>query len=111
MTTVRVQYPDLLAFATAVFAACGVPAGRDRAAAEALCHGDLTGHASHGPANLTRLYLPLFDEGRADPAAEPLVLADRGAAVLLDARRGLGPCGRRLELVEAAYRIESGVRT
>lgn len=89
-TRVRVPRADLLAFTTAVFAAHGVPAGRARAAAEALCHGDITGAASHGLVNLTRLYLRLLTSGRARPDAEPQVLTDLGATVLLDARGALG---------------------
>ncbi|MGH8906580.1 MAG: Ldh family oxidoreductase [Egibacteraceae bacterium] len=87
---VRVDYEELCVFVARVFAGRGVPAGRARAAAEALCYGDLTGLRSHGLVNLTRLYLPLFDQARVDPRAEPQVIADRGAAVLLDARRALG---------------------
>lgn len=63
--------------------------------------------ASHGLANLTRLYLPLFADGRVEPRAEPEVVADRGAAVLLDARRapGLWSAGAAMDL--AADRAES----
>ena len=87
---VLVPYPELAGFTAEVFARRGLPEGRARVAAEALCYGDLTGLSSHGLANLTRLYLPLLASGRADSGAEPEVLADRGAAVLLDAHRGLG---------------------
>ncbi|MFA1546928.1 Ldh family oxidoreductase [Actinomadura chokoriensis] len=87
---VRVAYTDLLRFAGAVFASLGVPPERARAAARALCYGDLTGMTSHGLANLTRLYLPLFEEGRVNPEAEPRRVVDRGAAVLWDADRALG---------------------
>ncbi|GAA4205500.1 Ldh family oxidoreductase [Actinocatenispora rupis] len=83
-------YSGLLTFTTRVFVARGVPCERARRAAEALCYGDLTGTDSHGLVNLTRLYLPLLDAGRADPRAAPVVLADRGAAVRVDARRALG---------------------
>lgn len=89
-TVIRVRYEDLLSFVAQVFNARGVPTARARAAAKALCYGDLTGLSSHGLANLTRLYLPLFDEARADPHAEPQVVTDRGAAALVDARRALG---------------------
>jgi LDH2 family malate/lactate/ureidoglycolate dehydrogenase len=88
--TVRVPYAELTAFTAAVFEARGVPAPRAATAARALVHGDLTGVTSHGLANLTRLYLPLFDDGRVDPAAEPKTVTDTGAAVLLDAQRALG---------------------
>jgi LDH2 family malate/lactate/ureidoglycolate dehydrogenase len=86
----RASYPELLEFTAAVFAAYGVPSARAHAAARALCYGDLTGMTAHGLANLTRLYLPLLDERRADPCAEPRIVADRGAAVLVDTRRALG---------------------
>ncbi|MGH7644740.1 MAG: Ldh family oxidoreductase, partial [Gemmatimonadales bacterium] len=43
-----------------------------------------------GVVNLTRLYLPLFAEARVQPRAEFQVVADRGAAVLVDAHRTLG---------------------
>jgi LDH2 family malate/lactate/ureidoglycolate dehydrogenase len=86
----RVDYEELLDFTAAVFQSRGVPPARARTAAEALVHGDLTGVTSHGLVNLTRLYLPLFDDGRCDPAAEPRIVTDAGASVLLDARRALG---------------------
>lgn len=89
-SAVRVAYTDLLRFTSAVFASRGVPSERARAAARALCYGDLTGMTSHGLTNLTRLYLPLFEQGRVDPAAEPRRVADTGAAVLLDAGGALG---------------------
>ncbi|MFE9298720.1 Ldh family oxidoreductase [Streptomyces niveus] len=88
--SVRVDLTALTEFTAAVFRHHGLPAGRALTAAHALVHGDLTGITSHGLTNLTRLYLKLFEDGRCDPAAEPEVLADRGAAVLLDARRALG---------------------
>lgn len=87
---VRVRYPELLRFTAEVLAGRGLPAARAATAAEALCYGDLTGLTSHGLTNLTRLYLPLLDEGRADPGAEPETLSDLGAAVLRDDRRALG---------------------
>ncbi|GAB3439338.1 Ldh family oxidoreductase [Actinophytocola sediminis] len=89
-TTIRVGYPDLVDFTTAVFASHGLPGPRAAAAAAALCHGDLTGVRSHGLANLTRLYLPLFAESRVDPRAELAVTRDLGACVMVDANRALG---------------------
>ncbi|QMU71332.1 Ldh family oxidoreductase [Streptacidiphilus sp. P02-A3a] len=109
---VRIRYEELLEFVTDLFALRGLAPERAATAAEALCYGDLTGLSSHGLANLTRLYLPLFDEGRVDPAAEPEILADRGAAVLLDARRALGlwAAGLAMDLaVERAARFGIGL--
>ncbi|KOX12529.1 lactate dehydrogenase [Nocardiopsis sp. NRRL B-16309] len=80
----------MFSFTAAVFTDRGLAPARAHEAARALCHGDLTGLRSHGLANLSRLYLPLFDEGRVDPRAEPRTVRDRGAALLVDARRALG---------------------
>lgn len=87
---VPVDHRELLLAVTAAFTAHGVPAARARAAATALCHGDLAGLGSHGVCNLSRIYLPLLRTGRADPAAELRTVTDLGACVLLDARRALG---------------------
>jgi LDH2 family malate/lactate/ureidoglycolate dehydrogenase len=81
----RVPVGALLDFTAAVLFAHGLPAARATAAAEALCHGDITGSPEHGLTTLARVHLPLLASGRADPDAEPGVAADRGAAVLLDA--------------------------
>ncbi|MDQ0994389.1 Ldh family oxidoreductase [Streptomyces sp. V3I7] len=87
---VLVDHGELLAAVTAAFTAHGLPDRRAHAAAAALCHGDLVGFGSHGVFNLSRLYLPLLRSGRADATAEPRVITDLGACVLLDARRALG---------------------
>lgn len=87
---VRLDYHDLLSFTAGVFAALGLASERASTAAEALCYGDLTGHSSHGLVNLTRLYLPLFEDDRVDPTAELEIVVDRDAAALVDARQGLG---------------------
>jgi LDH2 family malate/lactate/ureidoglycolate dehydrogenase len=102
-TDVRVPYEQLLELATAVFTGRRMPVDRASAAAEALVYGDLAGMRSHGLTNLTRLYLPMLDEKRADAEADPEVLADRGAALLLDARRTLGlwTAGHAMDLAVA----------
>ncbi|MFD7711407.1 Ldh family oxidoreductase [Streptomyces sp. NPDC059786] len=85
-----VDHERLVGAVAGLFAGYGIPPGRAALAAHALCHGDLTGPASHGVANLTRLYLPLLTEGRVDPAAVPRTVADLGACAVVDARRALG---------------------
>jgi LDH2 family malate/lactate/ureidoglycolate dehydrogenase len=99
---VRLDHADLVSFAATLFQRRGVPVARARRAAATLCYGDLAGLSSHGLANLTRLYLPLFEQGRVDPVAEPQVLTDLGACALVDARRALG-------LWAAAEAMESAV--
>ncbi|QWF78430.1 Ldh family oxidoreductase [Amycolatopsis sp. CA-230715] len=86
----RVVGEDLVAFAASVFAAYDLPPERARIAAHALCYGDLAGVKDCGVAELIRTYLPLFDEGQVRPRAEPLVIADRGAAAMVDYRKALG---------------------
>jgi LDH2 family malate/lactate/ureidoglycolate dehydrogenase len=105
-TDVRVRYEDLVTFVTDVLVGQGMRPDHGRSAAEALCYGDLTGLSSHGVANLTRLYLPLFDAGRVDPVAEPEIVTDRGAAVLVDAHRSLGLWAAS-ELMDLAIRRAS----
>ncbi|MFF8018536.1 Ldh family oxidoreductase [Streptomyces sp. NPDC007929] len=89
-TTVLVDHAELTASLTGLFTGHGMPDARARLAADALCHGDLTGLDSHGVFNLTRLYLPLLESGRCDPRADPEALTDLGACVVVDARRALG---------------------
>jgi LDH2 family malate/lactate/ureidoglycolate dehydrogenase len=101
---VRVPVPALIDFTAAVFTAHGVPTARALAAAKALCHGDIVGASSHGLTNLTRIYLPLLESGRAQADAEPQVLADLGATVLLDARGTLGLWQAGEAMDEAARR-------
>jgi LDH2 family malate/lactate/ureidoglycolate dehydrogenase len=86
----RLAHDDLVAVTARVFTAHGVPSDRAKTAATALVYGDLSGVTSHGLTNLTRLYLKLFEDGRVKPDARPRLLADRGAAVMQDADRGLG---------------------
>jgi LDH2 family malate/lactate/ureidoglycolate dehydrogenase len=89
-TTVLVDHAALRTALTGLFARHGIPERRARLAADALCHGDLTGLDSHGVFNLTRQYLPLLESGRCDPRAEPRTLTDLGACAVVDARRALG---------------------
>ncbi|QUF04777.1 Ldh family oxidoreductase [Actinosynnema pretiosum subsp. pretiosum] len=88
--TVVVPHAELLGAVASVFAGRGLARDRAATAAEALCHGDLTGVTSHGLVNLGRLYLPLLDSGRADARADLVVERDLGASVLADGRRALG---------------------
>ncbi|MEV3872024.1 Ldh family oxidoreductase [Streptomyces sp. NPDC049906] len=87
---VLVDHPRLRTALTEFFARHGLPSARAELAADALCHGDLTGHPSHGVFNLARLYLPLLESGRCDPGATPRTLTDLGACALVDAERALG---------------------
>ena len=82
---VTVAYETLIGETAAFFVRLGLPEGRARLAAEALCYGDLTGMDSHGVFNLARLYRPLPEGWLADatgrPVTDPAEL-DRGGAYL-----------------------------
>ncbi|MGV9674966.1 Ldh family oxidoreductase [Nocardia sp. NPDC003482] len=99
-----VDHDELVGFVAKIFAGRGVPADRAALAARALVYGDAAGLGSHGLANLTRLYLPLFDDRRVAPAADPTVVADRGAAAVVDAQRTLGLWTASAMLDDAAER-------
>ena len=86
----RVRADELVTLVAHVLAAHGFPEARARIAAEALCHGDLTGSPHTGVAELARIHLPLLETGHVVPDAEPLMIADRGAAALIDYRRASG---------------------
>lgn len=85
-----VDYAAMEQFVTSVFESYAVPEQRAQRSAAALLYGDLTGMNSHGIANLVRLYLPMFDEGRVSATAELDVVSDSGACLVVDANKTLG---------------------
>ena len=105
-----VPHDALHRLVTDLFAERGVPPQRAELAAAALCHGDLCGFDSHGVFNLERLYLPKFEAGRIDPAAEPEVVTDLGACAAVDAHRALGLWSAAEAMDDAADRAaEHGI--
>ncbi|MBB4686962.1 Ldh family oxidoreductase [Amycolatopsis jiangsuensis] len=86
----RVPADELVTLVSLVLTAHGFPDARARMAAEALCHGDLTGAPDTGVQQLLQLHLPAVESGFVSPGAEPLLIADRGAAALIDYRRASG---------------------
>jgi (2R)-3-sulfolactate dehydrogenase (NADP+) len=58
------------------------------ATARALIYADLRGLSSHGVSRLP-MYVAQLRNGRVDPRAQPVLVADRGAAVLVDGADGL----------------------
>ncbi|MYW97148.1 Ldh family oxidoreductase [Amycolatopsis rubida] len=86
----RVPADELVTLVSAALMAQGFPEERARPAAEALCHGDLTGAPETGVGELTRVHLPAIESGFVSPGAQPLLIADRGAAALIDYRRASG---------------------
>ena len=80
----------LLAYATGLLAASGLPPPKSAIVAATLLEGDLLGHTTHGLALLPG-YLKEIAEGRMTTEGGPETVADRGPTLLLDGRRLPGP--------------------
>lgn len=72
-----------------ILAGLGASPGHAGTVASLLVEADLRGVDSHG-AHLMALYAARLRSGDIDPLAEPVVLDDQGATVLLDAGMGFG---------------------
>jgi len=79
----------LRAFLAALLTALGAPADKADLVAGLLVEADLRGVDSHG-AHLMGLYVSRIRAGDLRPSADPVVIADDGATVHLDAGLGLG---------------------
>src|SRR5215207_6744920 len=77
---------DLVAYATALFAAAGCDGGKPARIAGGLVEADLLGHTTHG-LHLAAGYLRELASGSMTATGEPEVVADRGAVVTWDGRR------------------------
>lgn len=77
-----------------------------RATAEALVLAEAIGQAGHGLSRLAQ-YCAFLRNGRADGAAEPRVIRERGGAVLIDAAHGLAYPALLLAEAEAARRARA----
>nr|WP_255638586.1 Ldh family oxidoreductase [Amycolatopsis sp. DSM 110486] len=86
----RVPADELVTLVSLILVAHDFPDDRARMASEALCHGDLTGSPDTGVVELLRIHLPALENGEVAARAEPLLIADRGAAALIDYRRATG---------------------
>ncbi|MEU0589351.1 Ldh family oxidoreductase [Streptomyces sp. NPDC006132] len=80
---------DLLRFAAATTEAHGVPSADARLLADTLVTAELWGHASHGMLRLP-WYLDRLASGATRAVADPEVVSDNGAVVVVDGRDGLG---------------------
>lgn len=85
----RLPADELSATVAAIFRAAG--AGEDDAAlvAQSLVDAELAGHASHGLIRVTE-YLGQIRDGGIDPAAQPEVVTDGGATIVVDGHWGFG---------------------
>jgi LDH2 family malate/lactate/ureidoglycolate dehydrogenase len=82
----RYRPADLIAFATDLFTAAGCDGDKPHTIAAGLVEADLLGHTTHG-LHLAAGYLRELESGSMTARGEPLVVADRPAAVTWDGRR------------------------
>jgi LDH2 family malate/lactate/ureidoglycolate dehydrogenase len=85
----RIPASDLLAAATQVFAALGLPEDAAGAVAEGLVDADMRGIPSHG-LMLVPMYADRIKAGSVTTATEAAVATDLGAIAVLDAGNALG---------------------
>jgi LDH2 family malate/lactate/ureidoglycolate dehydrogenase len=90
MTADGVAPGRLTTWVREVLVAAGAAEAPARTTATFLVDADRRGLDTHG-AILLRLYLPRLRSGAIDGTAEPTILIDRPAAVVLDGHNGLGP--------------------
>ncbi|HEV2125509.1 MAG TPA: Ldh family oxidoreductase [Chloroflexota bacterium] len=89
--------------AASLLEAAGAPDDIARTTAGAIVGADIAGHESHGVAQLPG-YLEGVRAGRIVPSARPEVVQQRGAAVLLDAQKGLGHYSATVAMEQAIQR-------
>lgn len=91
-TSETVSVDTLRRLTEGIFASAGCDAAAARLTADMLIEAELRGHASHGMLRVPTM-VQRIQGGRIDPAARPLVITEREATALVDARRALGPVG------------------
>jgi len=102
----RLSLNEAEALARAALAAAGASAGMARRTAEALVQAEAAGQPGHGLSRVPQ-YAAFLRNGRADGAAEPRIVNERGGAVLVDARHGLAYPALALAEAEAAWRARA----
>jgi len=88
-SSVTVQADQLSALAARMFVAAGIPQHHAHIVAEALVDADLEGQSSHG-VMLMDMYLDRIRAGSVSAEGAAIVVSDKDATVILDARNALG---------------------
>src|ERR1700731_826951 len=79
---------QLTELATQVMQQAGTSSASAEATARALVYADVRGLSSHGVARLP-MYVAHLRHDRVNPHAQPTIVSDRGAAILVDAQEGM----------------------
>jgi (2R)-3-sulfolactate dehydrogenase (NADP+) len=98
--------PEATALARAALERAGANPRMAALTAAALVAAEAEGQPGHGLSRVA-MYAGFLRTGRADGAAEPSVVAERGGAVLLDAHHGLAYPALALAIEKATTRAES----
>jgi len=102
----RLALTQAEALARAALVASGASSDMAAATARALVAAEASGQAGHGLSRVPQ-YAAFVKNGRADGAAEPRILNERGGAVLVDAGHGLAYPALALAEQEAAWRARA----
>jgi len=102
----KLSLDEAEALARAALAAAGASAEMAARTAEALVQAEAAGQAGHGLSRVPQ-YAAFLHNGRADGAAVPRIVNERGGAVLVDARHGLAYPALALAEAEAAWRARA----
>jgi (2R)-3-sulfolactate dehydrogenase (NADP+) len=102
----RLTLPDAEDLARRVLAAAGAAPAMAAATARTLIAAEAAGQAGHGLSRVPQ-YAAFLRNGRADGAAVPAVVAERGGAALIDARHGLAYLSLDLAVAEAERRARA----
>lgn len=102
----RLSLADAEHLARRALAAAGANPDMAAAAARALAAAEAAGQAGHGLSRVPQ-YAAFLKNGRADGAAIPRMVNERGGAVLVDARHGLAYPALALAESEAAWRARA----
>ncbi len=102
----RISLNDAEALARSALAAAGARPEMAAATARALAAAEAAGQAGHGLSRVAQ-YAAFLKNGRADGAATPRIVNERGGAVLVDAGHGLAYPALALAESEAAWRARA----
>ncbi|MDB5412750.1 MAG: sulfolactate dehydrogenase [Rubritepida sp.] len=102
----RLSLAEAESLAARALRAAGANPDMAEATAQALVAAEAEGQGGHGLSRVA-MYAGFLTEGRADGAAIPRVIAERGGTALVDAGNGLAYPALRLAEAEAAQRARS----
>ncbi len=102
----RLPLDDARSLAAAALERAGANPRMAAATAAALVAAEAEGQSGHGLSRIAQ-YAAFLRNGRADGTAEPAIVAQRGGAVLVDARHGLAYPALALAMEEVAARAAS----